>query len=775
VSTASAPAGLEELLAATKPAPLAPARLPTLRAPVRVAVDASGVPTLTGETLADVALALGYVTARDRLFQLDLLRRTAEGRLAALVGPAAVDADVRQRTLGIGRAAPALLDALPAEQRELLDAYAAGVNAWLERGGPSFEHRLLGAEPEPWRALDGLLVAALMAQLLASDGSDKRCADVIRRHLPPAAADFMLAAADPYAVGIDGRSVAGELPELPPELAELAAAARSRPPSRPVVAVPDARGSNAWAVAGSRTRDGRALVANDMHLYLSIPDVWYRAVLRYGETCVEGLVLPGVPVVVAGTNGAVAWGCTRLTGDTLDLVEVELDPQDATRYWDGSGWSALRSVEERVGVRGGEPVDLAIRETQWGPVVGAPLEGRPLALRWSALEPGGLDLTLARLAEARTVDEACDVANRAGAPAVNVLVGSADGRIGWTVAGRFPARAPGGDPVVRPRLGGRTWERLLEPEELPRVVDPPTGKLASGNNLTPEHGERVAWNGFGAVRAARVAAELEHVPQDEEGSFALQHDVDASFYAFYRDVALRCLDREEALPAAGAAIAAWDGTAGVDAAGLVLLVLFRELVRESLFASFLQPCVDADPDFAYAWHDHEGQLRALLTTQPEELTPAPHATFGEFLAAMVDLACRLLAEQGYDPTAARWGDVNRAGIRHPLSQGPEPSPGLDRPDVAVPGCAEAVRVAWPGFGASMRLVVAPGRHGDALLTVPGGQSGHPLDPAYADGWESWLRGLPRRFEPGPPATAVTLEPRGAAPRGAAGAATRAAG
>ncbi|MFI7503306.1 penicillin acylase family protein [Streptomyces sp. NPDC049687] len=722
--------------------------------------DARGVPVIVARDREEAAFELGRALGQDRLFQLDLFRRRATGRLAELFGPGSVAHDTAQRTLGIARAAHRHLARLPEPQRALLESHAAGIERGrAELAEPPLEFAILGAEPEPWSAADCVAVGLLLAQMLAGDGADLRMRDVMERTLPPAVCAFLLPERGPYATEPDGTANAPAPPPPPEELVALLRAAR--PPasgSGPVVGADESPfGSNAFAVAGHRTAHGGALLAGDMHLPLTAPSLLYRVSLRYPPHRIDGVVVPGVPVVVAGASERLAWSATRLTAAHADLVH--LPAQDSPDRTD-------RIRTETVLVRGGDPVEVTVRESPWGPVYGRH-GGVDVALRWRPLEDGGFDLGLLAVAESTDVTSACDAANRAAGPPLNLVVADSGGRIGWTVTGSFPRRQ-GPLRMVRPDRGERSWRDTVPPEALPRLLDPPSGMLVMANQLTDRHGGPgvLAANGFSARRARRAAEVLAAGTELTVADLlALQLDTDASFFAFYRDLVHEAVPADETSPSAAlaearAAVDLWDGTAGAGARGLGLLMLFRENLRETLFAAVLQSCRELDPGFRYVWHDHEEALRSLLAAPGDRCVPAPYVSRRAFLRAHLELAVRLHrhAAGGRPATEVRWGDLNRSAMHHPLSSSaPEAAALFDLPDVPLPGCAESVNAAHPGFGPAVRLVAGPGRPQDAVLQLPGGQSGDPRSVHYRDQFAAWLRG-----------TAAPLAPQSATPAPAGG-------
>ncbi|MER7467662.1 penicillin acylase family protein [Streptomyces sp. NPDC097981] len=722
--------------------------LSALRADVTIDRGVGGVPTVRAAGLPDGWAGLGYAVATDRLFQLDLLRRSAAGRLAELFGPSAVAQDVAQRRAGLTGAADRALRELPADQRAVLTAYTGGINAVIASSPPPLEHEVLGRHMEPWQPRDSLLVALLLAQMLSGDGEHHRMYAAMARSLPPEVVGFLLGETDPYLVGLDGRPAHGRRTDPPTQAlrALLAEAPGPLTGDRQIVA-PDDRpwGSNALALTGSHTADGRALLANDMHLPLGAPALFHRAGLRWPGGRVDGVTVPGLPVFVAGVSSALAWGATRLAADVVELVEVEP--------------AQLTTRPERVLVNRGDPVDVEVTDSPWGPVDVSGPDGVLLARHWVGREPGAVDLGLGALMTAGDVDTGTEAARRAGGPPLNILLADTGGRIAWTVSGRFPVREGTG-----PVTPDRAWTAHRLPHELPYVTDPDSGRLVSANNGVREHGTvpGLAANHFSSRRAARIGELLDAGGNwDEHRLLALQGDSDAQFYAFYRDLALTVLtdpvtEADEQRGRLREAVRAWDGTARTDAIGLAVLVAWRELLRESLFAALLNRCASKDEDFVYCWHSHEAPLRAMLGDA--SLFPPPHRDQRGFLLFELDVCGALLRHlaPGTGLDALRWGMLNPTGIRHSMSHlAPELAALLDLPQDEMPGCPESVCAARPGFGPALRLAASPGRPAQALLNLPGGQSGDPRSPFYRDQFAAWLTAAPRPLDPPPAGGAAT--------------------
>jgi penicillin G amidase len=695
--------------------------------PAEIAFDAVGRPTIYAPTWDAAALGMGWACAIHRRAQLDLMRRRSQGRLAELAGPGAVPSDVQQRTLGLASVATACWAGLPASQRRLLEFYSAGVNAGTR--DPGFGE---------WRPVDTIAVAQQLFQALVGDGADNRMVEVMRRTLPDEVVSFLLDPADEFAVEIDGTVPGVERAPLPAQQLSTLMAEPADDPGRVVVSDGRPAGSNAWAIA----REGSVVLANDMHLELTDPSVLYavRLVLPMAEA--EGVTVPGLPMLIAGTNTKVAWGFTRLPGDVCDLREIEEGP-GSTYLVDGHA-EPYQVRRETIRVRGADDVMLDVKQTRWGPVAGS-LAGRPVALTSPLTEPDALDFGLMRVLSAQDAHSAADVITSCGLPPLNAVIADSAGTALWTVAGRYPARQQRGPRgFADPPPSGAPSPRL-PPHALPRLTAPPGGHVVTCNNgNAPTREAGLAWNFFPGCRARRAAAELAAGRgHDVPGAARLQQDIDASYFAFYRDLALRHLDAVRHLRGVPAAlrdeISAWGGTAHRDERGLALLVIFRDLLREELFAAVTRPCQRYDDQFTYCYHGHERPLRRLLMALDDGLVPAPWATATDFVIGLLIGARTLLIRQAGTPEPVRWGTVNRLAL----------TPGPDGTELS--GCMESLLVAAPDFGAAVRLVVDLARPASGLLSLPGAPDGTQA-PRYLARWADGAADpLPSAMDPLPSA------------------------
>ncbi|MDB5748525.1 MAG: penicillin acylase family protein [Massilia sp.] len=754
-----------------------------LAAPVTIARDEAGVPLIQGHNRFDVAYATGFVHAQERYFQMDLLRRTAAGELAELLGPRALPLDRARRLHRFRARAVRTLAALSPPERAFLDRYVAGVNDGLRKlGARPFEYMLAGAPPAPWRAEDSLLVVwAMYIDLQGNQEPRELARGWLRAHSDADQLAFLLPEASRWDSPLD--SVAAPAP--PP--------APARPPpwwGRPRTAavqlaaidIDNAVGSNNYAIAGSRSTTGAAIVADDMHLGLQLPNIWYRLALsvpdgKGGDRRLVGVTLPGAPpLVIAGSNGKLAWGFTNSYGDYFDLVELGVDAAHPGQVRTPGGWERPGEQVESIRVKGAAAERLLVRETRFGPIraVGA----RRYALHWVAHAPGAVNLNHLRIEEAATLEAALSIAATNGIPAQNFIAGDALGNIGWTIAGRLPRRAPGkirgGSEASFPLQPGGTppWDGLLAPQDYPRIVNPAGGQLWTANSrqLMGPGSAVLGDGGFDlGARGSQLAGRLRQLGNrtDVPGAFAAALDDRALFIAGWRGRALRVLD---AAATSGHPRRAefrrlletsWNGRASVDSSGYRLARNFMWALHDLLFGSAVEAMAAMDPKATMALANPRwpAVVARLLDEAPPGWLPPGMRDWRSVQLAAIDRVIADLDRDGVPLAQATWGARNTAAFAHPIALAVPALRGwLGVPRDPLAGDAHMPRVAGPAFGQSERMTVSPGREEEGLYNMPGGQSGHPLSPFFLRGHAEWVRGTPLPLLPGPARTTLTLAP-----------------
>ena len=758
-----------------------------LQETVTVSRDRLGVVAIEARGRLDAARALGYVHAQDRFFQMDLQRRKAAGELAALLGPALLDSDRDTRRHRFRHRAEAVLAAADSTQRAIVQAYCEGVNAGLAdlRVRP-FEYLLLRRKPEPWRPADVILTLDVMSlDLSLSTAEAEKVWGEVRDLLSPGLARLLLPRGNRWEAPLQAGGVEGVVLPTAEELDRSGnasstgdlggphdsspAGATVRPPfgvgRSSSLSRHDTAGSNNWAIAGRLSAHGGAILANDMHLHLGLPNIWYRVQMSWRDgdrpRRIVGVSLPGAPLVVVGSNGQVAWGFTNSNGDWADLVILETDPADSARYRTPDGWKRMERITEIIEVAGAAADTLWVRGTIWGPVWTRDLAGRPMALRWTAHDPQAVNLNLLKLETAATVDEVVELAPTVGIPQQNLVCADRGGHIGWTIAGAIPRRVGwDGRLPVSWADGRHRWDGYRDPSRQSKVIDPEEGRLWTANNrvVAGEDLRAIGDGGYAlGVRARQIRDDLRALDQPgEEDLLAVQLDDRAVFMAQWRDLVLEVLRRR---PPAGdgprqrflqVVRDAWTGRAEVESVAYRLVREFSSSCVDGIYRWLTAPCRRADPSFRSWWLPYRHAVAwKLLTERPEWLLPPGYRDWDAFMLEAVDRVMAEATAGGSPVEEYTWGGANRVDIFHPFVHlMPSLRRWLAAPVRPLPGDSFMPRVQHPHSGASERLVVSPGREEDGLFHMPGGQSGHPLSPFFLAGHRAWEEGAATPLLPG---------------------------
>ena len=757
--------------------------LPGLTAAASISRDANGTVTVQGSNRSDISYALGYVHAQERFFEMDLMRRMPAGELSALVGPAALKVDLNHRRHRLRAVAEAAYQRMPAPDRRELDRYRDGVNAGLAdlRVRP-WEYLLLRSKPQPWRSEDSALVIAAMYLDLNKDGRNERELRMaqMRAVLPESLVDFLLSPDPDWEAPLKGRlsrspvlptAAEFDLRQLPLAKTSVALAATLAPAldaPRP--------GSNNFAVSGALTSTGAAMVANDMHLGLGVPNIWFRTRLRYpdpsapnGQRDVNGVSLPGTPAMVVGSNGQIAWGFTNSYGDWADWVRVQLDPANPDRYKVPEGWADLDVHVEHIKVKGQLDTLLKVKDTRWGPIMGKDADGTPLALQWIADEPRAYNMMLMQLEQVPDVSRALDLAPQLGMPPQNLLVADSAGNIGWTIAGNSIPVRTGVDPLL-PWDGskpGNGWQGWATAAQYPRIENPADGRLWSANNRTVD-GPELKLLGDGGhdlgARAQQIRDDLRARGSFTPGNLLdIQLDDRAVLLTRWQKLLQSTLKNttDPTLQPLQQLTATWRGRASVASVDYRLVRAFRTEVSMLALAPFAARVKARYDDFSWPGENSaEAAVWMMVRRQPPSLLDPKYA---DWHALLVDAARRVAADLGKRPgglAARHWGEHNRSQINHPLSRALPDWLGrfIDMPSKPQAGDNNMPRVAAPKFGASERFDVSPGHEAQGILEMPGGQSDHPLSPFFGAGHEDWVEGRPTPLLPGTSTHTLTLKP-----------------
>ncbi|MFN9463383.1 MAG: penicillin acylase family protein [Planctomycetota bacterium] len=770
---------------------------------VKIDRDAMGIPTIHATSRTDAAYGLGFAHAQDRFFQMDLLRRVPSGRLAELVGKAAVGADKRYRKHRFSEMAEKVFAKADREHQLILEAYCRGVNEGLQKlDDEPFEYQVLQATPEPWKPTDSFLVmVTMLCDLQPMDGSPEQALTLLHEKVPQEVFDYLVRAGSRWDAALDDSKLTQ--PSIPgPEVWSLRGGKSNDQPetisqtphqldttelawlNASHLLDPEFRvGSNNWAVSSKLGKpaegiggSNRAILASDMHLGLRVPTVWYRAVMRtptrnHPNRQLVGVTLPGAPVMVEGSNGSVAWGFTNSTGDFGDLIELKMI--DDNQYATPQGPRALETFTEKIAYSGGAE-DYTFEWSIWGPVVEV-RDKRKFVHKWIGNDPEAFDLNILNMESARSVEELAGMANRAGMPNQNVMMVDDQGNIGWTISGRLPKRKGSPEWVARDWSTQEAWEGYYTPEEHPRVMNPPSGRLWTANNriMGGEFLQSVGDGRFDpGARATQIRDRLFEKEQFEEKDLlAIQLDDEGRMLKVWQKWLLEVLDADPKATSQEFADYAkkQELRASTDSVVYRIVHEFRNQVFSRIFGFDIARRGNSDAKkrgLALRLGinrsipvSYEDVAEELIEQKPMHWLPDEFETWESLLKdSVVATQSELTRDQ---PLAeATWGKRNRAAIKHPLSMA-APALGtlLDMPDVELPGDSHLPRVQSPSGGASQRLVVSPGFEQVGIYHQPGGASGHPLSPYYRAGFDDWAQGNASTLLPGPVVHSIQITPK----------------
>jgi penicillin G amidase len=723
-------------------------RIPGLTGPVDIGFDQDGVPRIRAANANDAAAALGFVHARDRLFQMEMMRRAASGRLSEIAGPVTLGLDRTMRTLGLRRRAVEDYPALPAETRALLEAYTRGVNAWIAaRGRFSAPEFLFLGTPEPWEPMDSLLWGETMGLWLSANWRTELSRFALAGHLPQQTIDELW---PPVPDG--GRPEASLAPILAGAARELA----SMLPRFPDPYTLPGTASNEWAVDGRHTATGAPLLAGDPHLGFGFPGIWYLARIDTPQAVLAGATAPGVPFLVLGHNGHIAWTFTTTGADVQDVF-VETPAGDG-QYQTPDGPRPFTVREELIKVRGEPDQRLMVRETRHGPVVsdlrgaGGPI----LAVAMGNLAPGNTAAAgLLALNRAEDVEAAGKAAAMITTPAQNLLVADKQ-RIALYVTGRVPIRRAGDGSAPVPGDGSHDWTGWASGEQLPHYVAPESGRLVNANDriAPPDFPVFLGGDWFGDWRARRIREMLGRSDKLTTADFArMQVDVQSSFARQVLPALLAVPITDDTARRAQALLRDWDGSMTMDAPQPLIFTAWTQYFYGAVLQHGGIAVSDAGPLAEF--------VAFVLSPQ------GAHWCGGDcslmLQTALVDGVRALAARFGSDPAQWRWGTAHPAIFAHPMLR-PLPVLGwFGTLSIPSPGDDTTVNRGGPLYkqfqsvhGAEYRGVYDLADLDRSLFVVAPGQSGNLLSRHAGDFLTRWRDGGTITLGPAAQSTTATI-------------------
>ena len=708
--------------------------------PVRVARDRLGVPHIAAETLDDALFAQGFVTAQDRLWQMDAIRRLAAGELSEVLGPATLELDNDSRRLRLRRIAEESARGLAAQDRAPLAAYARGVNHFIEthRNRLPLEFSLLRYDPRPWSITDSLLIGLHMYRTLTTTWRDELLKEAMLKDGDRDKVNYLFAV-------------------------------RSGNEIQP--------GSNAWAISGRHTASGKPILASDPHLEYSFPSVWYMVHLQAPGLNASGVSLPGVPGVIIGHNDRIAWGVTNLHFDVQDLYAEKFDFQSGRYLYRGQVEQARRE-QEFIAVKGSRPVEQVNWITRHGPIF-INADGRFLALRWAAADLAGFGFPFLDIDRARTWQEFTSALARFPGPAQNFVYADIDGNIGYHAAGKLPIRKTyDGDVPADGSSGEFEWDGYIPFDQLPAFYNPPAGMIVTANQnpFPPNYPYRVNGNFASHYRSSQIRALL----SSRQAQAAVDSGDNAPHGAGWKPAEMLAVQKDvysaSARFLAEQAGAAWDAGGSKDARvgdaidllrnwnGQVEPNLAAPLVAQLLYQHLRKQIAErASPSKGAAY-----ELQMAPAAVEKLLRDRPAGWFDDYnqllLGALLDALDEGRRMQGRDVKKWRWGVFNRVTIPHPVgSRLPLVSDYFKIGPIPMAGSSTTVKQTTLRLAPSMRMVADLSAWDSSLCNVTIGQSGQPLSPHFKDQWGSYYAGtsFPMQFEKVEAKAILMLTPSGA--------------
>jgi len=695
---------------------------------VKISRDLLGQAVINANNRNDAAYGLGYAHGQDRFFQMDLLRRNAAGELSELFGKAAIGLDKKMRFHQLRKRSRAILKTLPKADKQLLKSYAQGVNEGLAQVGyASFEYLLTGGAQKPWQSEDSLLIIFSMYLDLQSATFERDQTLIqIEQAYGQKMVEFLTQPSQ-YQAALDGSKLmpfTGDIPTLPAQEHHMVKNIQAN----------QERGSNNWAVTGAHTQTGAAMLSDDMHLSMAVPVIWYRAQLNYTQNAkqfqITGVSLPGAPAIVVGTNNKIAWGFTNGYIDTADWIALN----DDSKTW---------QVNETIALPNNEVENYPLTLSEYGPV--KYINKKPYALSWAAHKPYAVNMELVKLEQANTVDDALAIASNVGIPVQNLMVVDNKGSAAWKHMGGIPARKMPSELSINTNEYSALFEQ--NENERPFVKNPQSGRLWTGNSrvVSAIDNSRFGNGGYAlGARSSQIRDRLfEKQTFAESDFYALQLDNQARFLMPWHTLLLNQLKKDKSKNKQYISeLENWQQCACPSSVGYTLVKRYRSALINTVFASMENKLNEQSGTLKYVKRDLEPAIWQLINTRPDSWVNPEYKNWDEQLSgAFNQTVTALRAEYGDNLQNWQWGKVNALNIEHPFAkQMPILAKFLNMP--IAPGFGDSYMPAVQGksFGASQRFIAQPGHLENAIMAVPGGQSGHPLSEFYRAGFSDYIEG-----------------------------------
>jgi len=737
--------------------------------------DERGIPYIEAKNDEDLYFAQGYATATDRLWQMDLFRRNARGELSEVLpnvpGSPALDQDKLHRTFGLTHVVEAEVAQASPQSKKLLEAYAAGVNAYISSLGPKQlppEFQILGYTPRPWTPADSLIVVKIFFEALSNTWR----LDLMREAmsvLPEEKRSALMPEVSPIDVLVVGKdtkakkATARMKPASTLSREALAVLARDQAINQAALEqlgfyAEGLAASNNWVVSGKHTTSGKPLLANDPHLAPTAPAIWHMVHLSAPGVRVAGVTAPGLPGVIIGHNDRIAWGFTNVGPDVADVYLEKFDPNNPQRYLTPSGWQDAKIRHEEIKVRKGladmsaDTVTLDVTETRHGPIV-LERDGKRYSLRWTALDPTkNKPDTAFQLNRARNWKEFTQALESFTAPTQNVVYADVDGHIGYHAAGVVPIRKSGDGSIS---YDGSTdageWVGYIPVSKLPQVYDPPSGIIVTANQriIGTDYPYFLTHSWAQPYRARRIFDLLSQKPKLNSDDFRrIQGDVYSIAGVFFTQHVVKTLRpkltaTDEKLTAALDSFEKWDGLVNADSRIAPLVSQMRLALRSKILTAALGDQLVRN----YQWSNFDTTLDRIIKDEPADWLPKGFASYADLYRACYDEAVKNLTRTlGADESKWTWGEMAKARFPHPLAAAPLIGAQFTIAPFPQNGTGGLIGATVNvGSSVSMRLIADPSNWDLTQHGISVGESGVPSSPHWKDQLDDWKAVTPRVF------------------------------
>ena len=727
--------------------------VPGLSAAVTVTRDHHGIPTIEAANLDDLFFAQGYVTAQDRLWQMDGMRRFAAGELSEILGPDYIKVDKEQRILGMRQAARKALTTFSAENRTRFEDYARGVNAYIDshRNDLPLEFRILHYQPKPWAAEDSTVIAAQMVKDLNHDPNILSREKILDKLGPELAADlYPNSSMHDHPPTATPPNLEGKPADEENEEDETHSPTSVTQVDPSFLNDPFLVGSNDWVVSGAHTVSGKPLLSDDMHLGHQMPNLWFEAHLRSGNYDVAGVTLPGMPFVVVGHNQRMAWGFTNV-GATVEDLYIETFNAGG-KYKTPDGWKDPEHRSEVIHVKGQPDVTVDVTLTRHGPIVTdlIPGETRKLALRWTLYE--GVRNPFFNVNSAQNWDEFRRAFSEFDAPGQNVVYADVDGNIGYQATGKVPIRAKGdGSYAEDGSTNDYEWIGYIPFEKMPSVYNPPAGIIGTANGRIAPDGYPYAISAQWEApwRTDRIYRVLQSGKKFSPADMlSLQTDIYSAFDRYAAERFVYAVDHAKnatrKAKQAAEILRSWDGRMSADSAAPTITVRSRIQLTRLLLEPKLGRESPGNPAAlswkSYRWAQQSVWLESMMLHQPKRWLPDGYATWDDLLAAAVDAAATH-NDAPEDLNSWKWGPYNPVEIQHPIFGNVPFLQNWSGPGIKPQsGSGYTVKAVSRAHGPSERMTVDLSNLDQSTLNLVTGEAGNLFSPYYLDQWKAWYEG-----------------------------------